>query len=389
MSEDKQKASSDLPPHKRGSDENANPANPQFEIETSREIGGFFSENNFSLLVTAYKSNLVFSFGATDDARPSAFYSIFAHPMAIALSPRTDCQEVWVASQSHLVRCVDAGGPYNEGGPSSGGGGDFTTTLVPRSLHAIGNQDVHGIYPVEQNNPYFLSTRYSAMCRLNTERPEVTTDVVWKPDFITELKAEDRCHFNSVCFIDGKPKYATCMCESDAHDGWRDHRQSGGVIIDMDTNDVVCKNLSMPHNATYYRDQLWVLNSGSGELGTVDLETKEFSPKVWLPGFLRGLQFIGRYAIIGSSLDRKERRFQDLELGKRFEQKKTSAVCGIFIVDLADFGITHKLELKGNIHELYDLAIVPGRRARVIGINDEPSKTWFKVKASAEETKIQ
>jgi uncharacterized protein (TIGR03032 family) len=369
-----------LLPHERGSDENANPNKPQFELHVAPTVGAFFNRNNISLLVTAYKSNLIFAFGGTDDGRAGAFYTEFPHPMAISLSPRTDCQEVWVACQSHLVRCADAGGIYNEGGPESGGGGDFTTTLVPRTLHAIGKQDVHGIYALDPVNPYFLSTKYSALCRLNTSTPEVTTEVVWKPEFITELRPEDRCHLNAICFVEGKPKYACCVCESDAHDGWRDHRAAGGVIIDIETNKIITRGLSMPHNPIFYRGLLWILNSGTGELGIINSSTGQFEPKVWLPGFLRGLQFAGRYAIVGSSLDRHERRFQGLELGERLEKKKTTPVCGVFIVDLADFSISEKIEIKGNIHELYDLAIIPGHRCRLIGINDDESKTWFNVK---------
>lgn len=370
---------SDKPAHLRGTDENANPNSPQFEIHASGEIGKWFAANNVSLVATAYKSNLVYSFGAVDDGRLGCFYSTFPHPMAAALSPRKDNLEVWLACRGFLVRCSDAGGIYNEGSVQSGGGGDFTSTLVSRQLHRVGKQDVHGVYPVDPDAPFFTSTAFSALCKLDPTKPDVTTSAVWKPSFITELRAEDRCHMNDVCFVNNVLTYATCVCESDAHDGWRDHRQSGGVVVDVQKNKIVARGLSMPHSPRWFRGELWVLNSGTGELGVIDFTTEKFVPRVFIPGFLRGLQFMGRYAVVGSSLDRHEKRFQELELGKRLEDKKTTPVCGFFVVDLGTNTIAHKVALVGNVHEIYDVILVPGRRARVIGLNDDEAEVMYKV----------
>ncbi len=367
-------------PHKRGSDENANPAEPQFEVQASQQLAAFFASNNVSVLVTCYKSNLVFSFGATDTCKLGVFYSVFDHPMAIALSPRRDVQEVWIGCAGYIARLSDAGSRYNEGSDRAGGDGDFTSTLACRQLHVIGDQDVHGIYPLDPLQPHFVSTGFSALCQLDLAHPEVTTNVVWKPPFVSELKCEDRCHMNDVCVVNGRPKYASCVCESDAHDAWRDHRESGGVVIDIETNTVVARGLSMPHSPTWYRGELWILNSGTGDLGVINLQKGVFEARTFIPGFLRGLHFVGRFAVVGSSMDRNERRFSGLGLGKKLEDKKTSPVCGVFVVDLADCSIAHKVELKGNIHEVYGLAVVPGRRARVVGMKDGAVGRFFNVK---------
>lgn len=367
------------PPHKRGANENANPNQPQFEIHASAEAGNFFATNNISLILSAYKSNLVFAFGATEDRKLSCFYSVFPHPMAIGLSSRKDCTELWIACHSHLVRCSAVDSKYNDADEQSGGGGAFTATLVPRQLHAIGKQDVHSIYPLFPSAPFYVSTKYSALCQLDVTKPDVNVNVLWRPPFVSELRAEDRCHFNDVCWVDGQAKYATCICESDAHDGWRDHRQNGGVVVSIETGEIVTRGLSMPHSPRWYKNQLWLLNSGTGHLGTIDLTNGgRFEPKVFIPGFLRGLQFFGRFAIVGSSLDRHERRFQDLELGKNLDTKKTTPICGFFVIDLTTLTIEQKIEIKGNIHEIYDIALVPTRRVRILGMNDE-SVSWEKI----------
>jgi hypothetical protein len=39
---------------------------------------------------------------------------------------------------------------------------------------------------------------------------------------------------------------------------------------------------------------LWLLESGRGAIGRVDLQTRRFEPVATLPGFTRGLAFAGR-----------------------------------------------------------------------------------------------
>ena len=62
----------------------------------------------------------------------------------------------------------------------------------------------------------------------------------------------------------------------------RDHRRDGGCVIDVRTGDVVVTGLSMPHSPRFYRDQLWVLNSGAGQLGRVDLNRGVFETRGFL-----------------------------------------------------------------------------------------------------------
>ena len=53
-------------------------------------------------------------------------------------------------------------------------------------------------------------------------------------------------------------------------DGWRDRRHDGGILIDVTTNEIVASGFSMPHSPRLYDGKLWMLNSGTGEFGTVD-----------------------------------------------------------------------------------------------------------------------
>lgn len=50
----------------------------------------------------------------------------------------------------------------------------------------------------------------------------------------------------------------------------RDTRFAGGVVVDVESGEIVCAGLSMPHSPCWDDGQLYVLNSGQGEFGRVD-----------------------------------------------------------------------------------------------------------------------
>ena len=117
---------------------------------------------------------------------------------------------------------------------------------------------------------------------------------LWRPPFLSALVPEDRCHLNGLAMRDGRAAFVTVVSRSDVADGWRDKRRDGGCVLDVASGEAVCTGLSMPHSPRWYRDRLWVLNSGTGELGSVDLASGRFEPIAFCPGYLRGLVVPGR-----------------------------------------------------------------------------------------------
>ena len=96
------------------------------------------------------------------------------------------------------------------------------------------------------------------------------------------------------------PVRLTAVSTSDVVDGWCDRRRDGGVVLEVPSGRVVASGLSMPHPPRVQDGRLWVLNSGAGFLGTVDRGAGRFDPLVFCPGYLRGLAFVGDYAVVGS-----------------------------------------------------------------------------------------
>lgn len=120
---------------------------------------------------------------------------------------------------------------------------------------------------------------------------------------------------------DGEPRYVTALGTTDTAGGWRKDKANGGMLMDITDDQMIAQGLSMPHSPRWYRDKLWVLESGAGSLATVDVETGELSTIVELPGFTRGLDFVDRYAIIGLSQVRETAVFAGLPLTERCDDR--------------------------------------------------------------------
>ncbi len=127
--------------------------------------------------------------------------------------------------------------------------------------------------------------------------------------------------------------------------------------MDIEANEVILTGLSMPHSPRFYRGKLWLLNSGTGEFGYLDLAAGQFEPVAFCPGYMRGLAFWGNYAVVGLSKPR-DRHFAGLALDERLAAKDTKPRCGLMVIDLTTGSIAHWLELEGVVTELYDVQVL-------------------------------
>ena len=171
---------------------------------------------------------------------------------------------------------------------------------------------------------------------------------------------------------EGKARYVTAVSQTDIAEGWREHRQSGGCIIDVQSNQVIGTGLSMPHSPRYYQGKLWLHNSGTGEFGQIDLETGEFIPVAFCPGYLRGLAFSGDFAIAGLSKPRENKTFAGLRINERLDKEKVQARCGLAVIDLKSGDVVHSLNIDGIVEELYDVVTLPKiRKTMAIGFRSD------------------
>ena len=216
--------------------------------------------------------------------------------------------------------------------------------------------DTHDIGVMKNGNLIFVNTRFNCLATLS---PTNSFTPLWTPPFIPSIVDEDRCHLNGLAMEDGMPRFVTAVSRSNTIDGWRDRRSNGGVVINVDTNEIICEGLSMPHSPRLYNGRLWVLNSGAGDLGWIDCDTQTFHPIAFCPGFLRGLAFHEKYAFVGLSKPRYA-RFEGLALDDRLIANDSEPWCGLQVIDIESGACVQWFRIDGNVAEIYDVAVIPG-----------------------------
>jgi uncharacterized protein (TIGR03032 family) len=265
---------------------------------------------------------------------------------------------IWLGCRSHLWRFDDAG--PDEAQAAEG----IDRVYVPRRAYATGYLNTHDVTAVG-GEVTFVATRFSCLAR-----PSETTsfEPVWSPPWLdghVPFGPGDRCHLNGLCADDGGLAYASSVATSTALETWRDHRSGGGVLVHVPTREIVATGFSMPHSPRVHRGHLYVCNSGSGHLCAVDPATGSWDRIAFVPGFLRGLSFVGRYAVGGVSKPRGGDLYSGLGLDDELARRGLQPRHGLFVIDLATGEPAHWLFVEGPTRELYDVTVLPGVRRPV------------------------
>src|SRR4029450_3627752 len=95
--------------------------------------------------------------------------------------------------------------------------------------------------------------------------------------------------------VDGRPKYVTALGESDTGNGWRANKPHGGCLMEVRSGDGVRRGLGVPHSPRWHDGRLWLLESGTGQLLSIDPSTGQREGLAQGPGFGRGLALCGGY----------------------------------------------------------------------------------------------
>ena len=319
----------------------AAPKEPPLRVRHSSHFLSWLHESRLSLLFTTYQTNRLFLVGLKEEGRLSVFERLFDRPMGLYASS----ERLYLSTRWQLWQFDNA---LAEGETRDG----FDRLYVPRIAHTTGALDVHDVTVDADGRVIFVNTRHSCLATLSERH---SFKPLWKPPFISKLAPEDRCHLNGLGMNEGRPGFVTAVSRSDVVSGWRERREAGGCLIDVETGELVLDDLSMPHSPRFHRGRWWVLNSGSGELGFVDADAGRFEPVAFCPGFLRGLAFAGHHAIVGLSKPRKEQAFSGLALDDRLRDKDADARCGLWVIDVERGEVAHWLELEGVVVELFDV----------------------------------
>jgi uncharacterized protein (TIGR03032 family) len=338
-------------------------AEPWVEVTCSLGLTDWLAEQGVSLAFTTYQTGKLFLVGRSPEGRPAVFERTFNRCMGLCGNGQT----LWTSTHYQIWRFENMLRP----GATHNG---HDRLYVPKVGYTTGNLDVHDIAVESSGRVVFVATGFNCLATFS-ERFSFTP--LWRPNFLSKMAAEDRCHLNGLALEDGRARYVTLVSPSDVVDGWRDHRRDGGCVLEVPSSEVVVADLSMPHSPRIHAGRLWVLDSGTGHLGTVDIRRGVFEPVTFCPGYLRGLSFAGGCAVVGLSRPRHDKTFGGLALEANLTKRNAEARCGLHVIDLHSGDVIHWLRLEGMVSELYDVVVLPGvARPMALGFkSDEIQRT--------------
>jgi len=329
---------------------------------------GLLSELGVSLVVSTYQAGRLVVFRADGD-RINTLFRTFNKPMGVAVAP----QRLALGTTTAIWEFHDVPAVAVKLEPA----GTHDACFLPRTIHFTGDVQMHEMAwaspdPLSpggrgqgEGELWFVNTRFSCLCTRSSAYNFVSR---WRPPFISALAPQDRCHLNGLGMVNGKPRYVTALGHTDTPAGWREHKKDGGVLIDIESNEVVVAGLSMPHSPRWYNGQLWVLDSGSGSIGIVDRQAGRYRPLAETPGFTRGLDFFGRFAFIGLSQVRETAVFSGIALTERLAER----TCGVWVLDIQTGRRVAFLRFEDAVQEIFAVQVLPGLRFPDL-INDDPA----------------
>ncbi|MFO0909472.1 MAG: TIGR03032 family protein [Isosphaeraceae bacterium] len=324
------------------------------------EFAAWISNAGGSLAITTYQAGKVVLAG-WDGRQVSVLPRDFDRPMGLAI----DGPRLALATRHQVVLLSDArvlAGSF-PGAPT----GRYDALYLPRQAYFTGELNVHDV-ALGPDGPILVNTLFSCLARLD---PDHSFRPIWRPPFVSALEPEDRCHLNGLAMDEGRPRFVTALGTTDEAGGWRSRKLDGGVVLDIGSGQVVLSGLCMPHSPRIRNGALWLLNSGRGELLRSDPPGAPPEVVCTLPGYLRGLDFAGDFALVGLSQVRQRHLFAGLPV----QESHPALRCGVAAVDLRSGVCAGMLEFTEGCTELYDVRFLPGvSRPMIVGPEKEATR---------------
>lgn len=328
------------------------------EITSSRHFAAWLDEQGIGLAFTAPRAGKLLFVGLNADGRVSVFQRTFDGAGALTAHDRT----LYLASRFQLWRLENV---LQDGQVAEG----YDRLYVPQSASTTGEINIHDIALDSEGMPLIVNTLFDCVAvpgEAHSFHP------VWRPPFLETLEPADRCHLTGLGIDRGLPVYVSAAGRAKDPGGWKKRARNGGCVFDIRSGEVVIHGLSLPHAPRMLSRVLWLLNSGAGYFGYVDLARGLFEPVVLAPGFMTDFQVHGDFAIIALSRRYEGGGFDGLPLEDNLSNKGARAQCAIAVVDLRRGELVHWMRLEGVIDELKGVAVLPGvRRAAAVGLHTD------------------
>jgi len=325
------------------------PAPPPREVrfEHSEDLGEVLDRLGLTVLISTYQAGKLALLGSHEQEISLSFHN-FDRPMGVAVHPSGDRLAVAARNKVWFLRndpSVAAQLPPT---------GAHAACFLTRTAHVTGEIQAH---EMDWNGEelWVVNTLFSCLCTLS---PEYSFVPRWRPAFISKLAPEDRCHLNGLAMHQGRPRYVTALGQTDSAGGWRPEKATAGCLIDVETSDVLAGGFAMPHSPRMHLGQVWVLDSGRGELVRIDPDSGNKTCVARFPGYTRGLAMHGKYAFVGLSKIRETSTFGGVPIAADRDRLK----CGLAVVDVQHGALVGQFEFTTGVEEIFDVSVVVGSR---------------------------
>lgn len=307
------------------------------------------------MLVSTYQAGQLVGVGVAEGELTFSFHG-FDRVMGIAVG--TD--RIAVGGKGQIWSLSD----HSELAAAIAPAGRYDRCWLPRSSTVTGGIQCHEIAwgTTDGGEPdlWVVNTLFSCLVGLDDRYSFVPR---WRPPFISQLAAQDRCHLNGLAMRDGTPAFVTVMAPTDQPGGWRTAPNDSGAVLEVASGEVVTAGLAMPHSPRWHDDNLFVLNSGMGRLERVDLATGRREPIAAVPGYARGLALHRGLAFVGLSRIRETAIFGGAPIAAYHDQLK----CGVGVIELSTGNTLATLQFATGVEEIFDVQTVPGARCPTFG----------------------
>ena len=258
--------------------------------------------------------------------------------------------------------------------------GHYDAFFTPRTIHFTGDCHMHDMI-FAGGALIGANTNFSCICRIDGVH---SFTPLWRPSFISQLRAEDRCHLNGFAAEGDQLRYVTALSATDVDGGWRDRPDSEGVLIDAKANAIMRSDLCMPHSPRLFGGDLYVLNGGEGQVLRIDRANGRSKVVTALPGFTHGLAAHAGILFVGMSQNRVSRKKNPPPIAAQAK----AMIAGVAAIDMKSGEILGGLDFTSGVTEVYDVQTLPGvRRAGMqnvlasdghVAIDTPHSTFWLK-----------
>jgi uncharacterized protein (TIGR03032 family) len=318
-----------------------------FSCSYTANVPELLSKLECSLAISTYQAGKVILLSPKDENQLVQLPRTFAKPMGIALLDEPDkmavaCKEEVIVFANSKELAISY--PKNKN--------LYDALYMPRCTYHIGQLDIHDLsWGVD--GLYAVNTLFSCIMKIDENYNFIPYRI---PAFIKGLTSEDKCHLNGMAMANGKPKYATAFNQGNTYQSWREGVTTDGILLDLDTNEIIAKNLRMPHSPRIFNNELYLLFSATGEIVKVDQEKGKVETIARIDGFVRGMAHYKDFLFVGlSRLRQNSSTFAKLEIAKKANN------AGIAIFHLPTGSFTGEIKYHSSVDEIYDIQVLPGK----------------------------